>query len=90
MTAARLVAAPPLSFRFSGDDLEVPAELCGRIDELWAQEQSARPSVHDGLVLSVEDVRGGTVTVCRCHYRHFLRTNATRRSGEGWPSELSP
>jgi hypothetical protein len=72
MTAARLVALPPLEFRFSGDDLKVPAELCERIDELWLREQSARPSVHDGTLLSVQDVRGGVVTVCRCSYRHFI------------------
>ena len=72
MTAARLVAAPPLDFRFSGDDLEVPPELCGRIDELWLQEQLARPSVHEGTLLSVQDVRGGVVTSCRCSYRHSV------------------
>ncbi len=72
MTATRLVAAPPLRFRFSGDDLEVPTELRGRIDELWLQEQSARPSVHDGTLLSVQDVRDGVVTVCCCRYRHFV------------------
>jgi hypothetical protein len=72
MTAARLVAAPPLDFRFSGDDLEVPPELCGRIDELWLQEQLSRPSVHEGTLLSVQDVRGGVVTVCRCSYRQFV------------------
>jgi hypothetical protein len=83
MTAARLVAAPPLDFRFSGEDLEVPAELCGRIEELWLQEQSARPSVHDGTVLSVQDVRGGVVTVCRCSYRHLVareRDDTIRRT----------
>ncbi len=72
MSAACLVAAPPLDFRFSGDDLEVPAELRGRIDELWLEEKSARPSVHDGTLLSVRDVRGGVVTVCRCSYRHLV------------------
>ena len=72
MTAARLVAGPPLDFRFSGDDLEVPPELSGRIDALWLQEQSARPSVHEGTLLSVQDLRGGVVTVCRCSYRHFV------------------
>ena len=72
MSAARLVAAPPLDFHFSGEDLEVPLELCGRIDELWVQEQLARPSVHEGTLLSVQNVRDGLVTVCRCSYRHFV------------------
>lgn len=72
MSPARLVAAPPLDFRYSGEDLEVPPELCGRIDELWLQEQLARPSVHEGTLLSVQNVRDGLVTVCRCSYRHFV------------------
>jgi hypothetical protein len=82
VSGACLVAGPPLSFRFSGEDLEAPPEIRARIDELWRQEQTARPSVHDGTLLSVQDVSGGVVSVRRCSYRYFVareRDDAIRR-----------
>jgi hypothetical protein len=83
MRASRLVAVPPLDFRFSGEDLEVSSELCGQIDEQWLQEQLVRPSIHQGTLLSVQDVRDGLVTVCRCSYRQFVACQRDEVSGEG-------
>jgi hypothetical protein len=69
---AELIARPPLEVRYEGTRVTAPPVLSARIAELWRDEKQSRPSITNGMFLSVSEIDGGLVTVKPCEYKLFI------------------